>query len=383
MKSLFSKFRDASAPYEPLIEVWLSKRALAHNIDVFKNIVGSWGVAPVLKSNAYGHGLLEIARMLEGNSAIAFLVVDSYYEARVLRTEGITARILVLGYTLTENIRNNPFDGISFAVGSLAQLRDLAASIRTPLSIHVKVDTGMRRQGVMPDELSDAANIIAAHTLMRAEGLCSHLSDADGEDESFTRSQLTVWNESVRVWREKLPSTSFYHISATKGVRYAKDADANVLRLGLGLYGLNPPRMPKGADMPSLQPVLSLHTRITALRVTEPGEPVGYNRTWHAKRATRVATIPVGYYEGLDRRLSNKGFVEIRGVPCSIIGRVSMNMTMVDVTDVLGVREGDDVVVISDDVSKENSAPRIADFCDTIPYEILVHIPASLKRIVV
>lgn len=377
MLSFFRKFQDKKADYESLIEVRVLSEHILHNLDVFAEKVSTWNIAPVLKSNAYGHGLVEIARMLEGDPRIAFLVVDSYYEARVLRTEGIEAPLLVLGYTLTNNIINSPFKNVSFSVGSLAQLKELAEA-GDDVPLHIKFDTGMHRQGILPSECSAVLELLQKHVDLKIEGICSHLADADSSDSTFTERQIETWNTIVERFKKEKSEVTFFHLSATKGVGYAKNIEANVLRLGLGLYGIDP-----AGEMKELKPALELRTRITALRTIEKGEHVGYNKTFTAERETRVATIPVGYYEGIDRRLSNKGFVEVGGQIYPLIGRISMNMSCVDVTDVPNVKEGDEVVVISSDVSKQNSIQKMAETCATIPYDILVHVNPSLRRRVI
>ena len=178
------------------------------------------------------------------------------------------------------------------------------------------------------------------------------------------------------------PSLEYKHFAATKGVRFAREAGTNVARLGIGLYGFD--TAPGGAS--SLMPVLELRSIIGELRTISAGESVGYNATYTAFRETKVATIPAGYFEGIDRRLSNKGQVSVRGVLCPIIGRVSMNMTAIDVTEVPQVSIGDTVTLISRDLSLANSVPQIAKAIGNEEYReseyvVLVHIPQHLKRV--
>lgn len=375
MKLFWRKFTDRQSDPEPLIEVTLSRKNLIHNLEAFSKLVTPSKVAPVLKSNAYGHGLFEVAEMLKGRPELAFFAVDSYYEARVLRTKGIDAPILVVGYTRGETIAKSPFRHVAFTIGSLDELRD-AAERRVGAPLHIKIDTGMHRQGITPKEFSEAIEITAAHPQLRVEGLCSHLADADGDDPAYTEEQIAIWNGIVTEWKKHIPNTTVFHLSATKGVPFVSKINANVVRVGIGLYGIS--KRPE-----ALRPVLEMRTLVTALRTIPKGDHVGYNCTFTAQRETKVATIPVGYYEGIDRRLSNKGFVIVKGVTCPIIGRVSMNMTTVDVTDVPDVAEGDEVEVISTKPEAQNSVTHMAELCDTIPYDILVHIPPTLRRRVV
>lgn len=373
MRYLFRFLRAKRFTYEPLVTVEISREKILKNLELFLESVSPWGVAPVLKANAYGHGLVEVARIVDAHAHVPFVVVDSYYEALQLRNERITTPILVIGHTLSHNIKKNTMHGISFAVGSLHQLKEIAET-NVPVSVHLKFDTGMHRQGITPKELSHAVEITAAHPQLRVEGICSHL--ADGDDDAMTAMQIKLWNDVASKWRKAFSQTKYFHLSATAGVRLAGKIDANVGRLGIGLYGVSD-------VIPGLTPALSMKTSVTGLRTIQVGERVGYGFTWKAARETRVATIPVGYYEGVDRRLSNKGCVRVRGKECPIIGRVSMNMTTVDVTDVPGLKEGDEVEVISTKSEARNSITYMAELCDTIPYDMLVHIPTTLRRVVI
>lgn len=374
MRNLFRFLRDKRFAYEPLVEVRISKDALLYNLTVFASKVPQWGIAPVLKANAYGHGLVDVARVLEDKPEISFFVVDSYYEALVLRNEGLRTPILVIGYTLTNNILESTLVDVAFTVGSITQLRELVEK-KVHQALHLKIDTGMHRQGIALSDVPIALDLVLKNRSMRIEGVCSHFADADGVDEMFTREQIRRWNEFTKSWRTRIPDTKYYHVSATSGMRFVKDISANVGRLGIGLYGITPNA--------TLKPALEMKTRITALRTVPKGETVGYNNTWLAKHDTLVATIPVGYYEGVDRRLSNKGFVQVKGAMCPIVGRVSMNMTTVDVTDVADVKEGSEVIVISTHSEDKNSVANIAQTCNTIPYDILVHIPSTLRRTII
>jgi len=376
IRSFFRKLRKRRFIYEPLVEVRILKNSLLHNITEFKKYVPKWGIAPVLKANAYGHGLVEVAQILDGRPEVTFLVVDSYYEALVLRNERIRAPILVIGYTLSNNILRSKLADVSFTISSLSQLRELAES-DVKQTLHIKIDTGMHRQGIALSDVNEAIGVLTHYPSVRVEGVCSHFSDADNNDESSTREQIEKWNECANMWRVRVPDTQMYHVSATAGFRFRDDVVANVGRLGIGLYGVG------SYDGVTLQPALEIHTRVVSTRTISRGEHVGYQNTFTANEDMKVATIPVGYYEGVDRRLSNKGFVEIEGAMCPIVGLVSMNMTSVDVGGVQNVDEGTPVIVIGSDTEKENTISAMARMSNTIPYDILVHIPSSLRRTVI
>jgi alanine racemase len=410
-------------PYEPLINVELSKNRLIHNLHEFKKLApkdahGQALIAPVLKSNAYGHGMFEIAHILEQEAGqhgdIPFCIVDSYFEAIALRAKGFTLPLLVIGYTRPETIKHSNLKNVAFTVTSLDMLKEIAPQkeeswrtnsgklgFRSPrlrfrpkmLHIHLKIDTGMRRQGLMPDEIEEAIRLLqhdgADKRPVILEGICSHLSDADSVDESFSEAQIHLWNKIASRFKQEFPSLKYIHLAATDGHRLTHDIAANVSRLGIGLYGLSQNKAL--TERLNLLPVLEMKTLITGVKKLKEGETAGYGNTFKATADMTIATVPVGYYEGVDRRLSNGTDNEARGfilvgpqrVPCPIIGRVSMNITTIDVSKVPGVRMGMEAIAISPESSDTNSITGIAEQCRTISYEIAVHIPAHLKRIIV
>jgi alanine racemase len=349
-------------------------------------------VAPVLKSNAYGHGLLEVAKILEKGAKkgdFPFFIVDSYFEAVALRARRIKTPLLIIGYTRPETIVRSRLTKTAFAVTSMATLESLAKTEQSA-RIHLKIDTGMRRQGILLEETDRAIEILKTNHSIILEGLCSHLCDADDADESFTESQIHIWNRMVKKFREAFPDLKYTHLAATDGHYFAHDIDANVSRLGIGLYGLSEnPVLAKKLD---LRPVMEMKTIITDVKPLKAGETVGYGRTFKASTDMTVATIPVGYFEGLNRKLSNTGLIQVgpNRTLCPMVGRVSMNITSIDVSkivggvgDVSGVKIGDAVTVISNNATDPNSIVSIAKKCGTITYEIAVKIPEHLKRTVV
>lgn len=358
----------------PLIEVRISKRALLHNYNAFKESCGV-PVAPVLKSNAYGHGLIEVAEIL-AEARAPMLVVDSVHEAQLLRSNGISVPLLVVGYTRAEMIAKNTLGNIAFTITSLDGLKAIAA-IAAPARIHLKLDTGMHRQGVPESEQDEAIQVIKGSQLV-LDGLCSHFADADGVSEYFTRGQIEKWNAYARAWREAFPSITHFHLAATAGAAFIKDIDATMVRLGTGLYGF-----PRHASQSfGLRPALSMRTLVTGIKDVGVGESVGYNITFTAKKRMRIATVPVGYFEGVDRRLSNRGAMMIGDKPCPIIGRVSMNITVIDVSACESVLLETPVTVFSDRPEDQNSLVQAAAICDTTPLELLVHIPQHLRRVI-
>lgn len=377
MRTFIRHIRKRFQAHTPLITVSISRENLLKNIDAYRGAFPNLSFAPVLKSNAYGHGLLEVADVLD-DTGIPFFVVDSYFEARALRAGGIHAPILVIGYTRPEDIAHNRLRNASFALVDLVQARALARFAQKPVDVHLKLDTGMHRHGFLWKELPDVIDLLSTHPFIRVTGIGTHLGDADAKVSTLTDTQRERWHAMAEQLKRSFPTIKHRHIAATKGVRFAEEAEAPIVRLGIGLYGLDT----SPDSRLSLTPVLDVETVITSVRDVPKGEPVGYNGTFIPTRPTRVATIPMGYYEGIDRRLSNTGCMLVHGKAASIVGRVSMNMTMLDVTDIPGAAVGDEVIAISRDPSAPNSVERIAKQTGCIPYEVLVHIPAHLRRIV-
>lgn len=375
IRPLVRKIRRALTGYAPLITISISRERLLHNFRAYKERYPSMGIAPVLKSNAYGHGLEIVARILD-REGIAFFMVDSLYEATVLRRVGIQSRIVVMGYVRPEYIARSSVRDTEYAVVDIEQLRTLARLATSPVRIHLKLDTGMHRQGILPADVSEAIGLIRANQYLRVTGIATHLADADNKDAAFTKTQLAAWNDTATMLDAAFPSIEYRHAAATKGALWSATHPMNVLRLGMGLYGYD--SSPE-AGM-ALTPALSMRTSITSARAIPAGDTVGYNSTFVATRPSRIATVPVGYYEGIDRGLSNKGSLLVRGVACPIAGRVSMNMTSIDVTDVPDTAPGDEVLVISHTPEDPNSVRSMALLADTTPYVILAHLPSHLYR---
>lgn len=369
-KRLLRGFQNGRFAHKPLIEVHINRAHLLHNLHEFQKRAP---VMPVLKSNAYGHGLIPVAHILNGES-IPFLVVDSYYEAHTLRTKGITTPILILGYTASETISTSTLSNTSFTIGSIAQLKELRSA---PVSMHLKIDTGMHRQGIHPHELDQACSLLKKSTL-HLEGICSHFSDADNNDVTCTKKQITLWNNIVARTRKIYPHIKT-HIAATAGSFFSNTIDADYIRIGIGLFGITKNEQ----DTIDLKPVLSMHTVVSSVKHLPKGETVGYNNTFRAERDMTIATIPAGYFEGIDRRLSNKGVVRIGAHNTPIVGRVSMNITSIDVSNIPNVALNTPVTIISSDKNDPHSIENIAKTAETIPYVILIHIPQHLRRVVV
>lgn len=378
IRTQFRRWRRERYAYKRLVEVRIHQSCLLHNLRQFQAACAPRRIAPVLKSNAYGHGLAHVARVLD-RSEIAFLVVDGYYEALILRNEGIRSPILVIGYSATENIVASRLKDVAFTVFDVAQLRELAQRLRKRQAIHLKIDTGMRRHGVLPREVREALEVIRGCSNLVFEGLCSHLADANGRNASFTMGQIRTWNEVVASVRKEFPEVIHRHLANTAGSYYSDHFDANVVRLGIGLYGLDF-QARRSLD---LAPALEVASRVGTVKSVAEGDYVGYGKQYQASHASLMVTVPTGYGACVDIRLSNRGAFTIRGKSCPIIGRISMNSTSVDASALLDVQCGEEVEIISARPEAMNSVANIARLCDTSPYVILAGIAPHLRRVVV
>ncbi len=387
-----------------LITVRISKSALLKNFDAWYKLVqyapDKPDVAPVLKSNAYGHGLAQIATILAEHRAdkIPFIVVDSHFEARTVRSITPNLPILIAGYTEPSVIHANTIPDCAYMVSSMSQLRELMMycigerGIPTPvfvptlLKVHIKIDTGMNRQGIKIDEMNDLETLIPKffHANMILEGIASHFGSSDSINETQTLAQIELWNTLSEKLTALAPTIKYRHISNTSGILFSRRIRANVLRLGGGLYGLK-----LGAqieDSVHLKPVASVYTKLYCIKNVQQGEYIGYGLSYCASRNMTIGLIPLGYNECLPRGLSNDGFVRIGKYFAPIIGRISMNITAIDLTDINDImilNEGHEVCVISDDYSHPNSINIMADALDTISYDIAVHISPLLRREIV
>jgi len=367
--------------YRHLNKVLVSRSALEQNYQTLQIAHPEAKICPVLKSNAYGHGLITAGKIFDSLGA-PFLVVDSLYEAYELTKAGIKTPILILGYTFPENFRGKRLP-YNFAVYDLEVARALNR-YQPGTKVHIFLDTGMRREGVLLRELPRFLDELSQLRNLQITGLGSHFSDADNpKDKTFTRKQVSVFKEGLRVCREKGIDPQWRHIAASGGAFKLKDDTFNLLRVGLASYGINPleDNDPERGAI-ELQPAMRFISTIVQIKEISPGDELGYSRTYKAKKKLRVGILRAGYYEGIDRRLSNLGVIKVRGVQCPILGRISMNMTTIDLSAVEDAQVGDEAEVFSNNPEDANFVKNQAAL-GSIPYELFVHIAESVRREVI
>lgn len=363
--------------------VEIDTKAIRSNFRTFRKLVSKKKkIMGVVKSNAYGHGLVPFAQELE-KLGVDMLAVDSIVEAVTLRKAGIKTTILVLGYTLPEMFSNAVGRNIHLTISSVEGLSAfLSSSYAKKVPIHLKVDTGMHRQGFLLPQIEKVIAMLRDRKISPA-GLYTHFAAAkDPSDRTFTSKQIGEFE----VWGGAMCEAGFSfltHAGATGGALAFPEAHFDIVRVGIGMYGAWPSNEIEKAFKKTLniKPVLTWKTIISEVKEISVGEGVGYDLTHVTKKATRIAVCPIGYWHGYPRVLSNNSFVLVHGVQAKVLGRVSMDMIVIDVTNVPRAKMGDEVVLIGRSGKQEITAAELAHKAETSAYEILTRLNPLMKRI--
>jgi alanine racemase len=375
----------------PVAKISLS--AIAHNFQSVKRIVQNRPIIAVVKADAYGHGAAAVSTSLlkEGASCLAVAYTG---EARELRDAGIDAPILVL---FDRGDTRDYFDyrliPVLYDTDSAKTLSRDAQKRKTRIPVHVKIDTGMGRLGLHGKHIMDDLLKISGMKGLVIEGLLSHFSEADLSDRSYAIEQLDKFHKIKEAISRITKRKVFSHIANSAAVLSYKEAYLDAVRPGIMLYGYSP--FMKNQDAVSLKtgevkfarmnliPAMTVTTKILSVRKVPEGTPVSYGRTFITKRQSRIGVLPIGYADGYSRLFSNNAEVLVKGKRAPIVGRICMDLTMVDLTDIKGVRENDEVVLIGKQESREITARELAEKAGTIPYEILTSIGSRSQRVYV
>nr|WP_290667181.1 alanine racemase [Ardenticatena sp.] len=370
---------------QPRTATWLEidLDALAHNIAALRQIVGDpVALFPVVKANAYGHGAVPVAHAAL-DAGCAGLCVARLDEGIALREAGIRAPIWLLGWIPPEQIGAAVEYRLTPTINSMAQAAMLQAT--TPrghqVSVHVKVDTGLSRYGLLPDEVVSFVHRLRTFDRLRLDGLWTHMARADEADPAPTQAQLRRFTDVLHRLREHGVAPRWLHTAASAAIlnpALARAAHFNAVRPGISIYGLPPSH---DVEWPiHLRPVLSWKARVARVRRLPAGTAISYGGTFVTPKPMRVALVPVGYGDGYPRALSNRGRVLIRGKRCRIVGRVCMDNIVVDVDHLDQVEEGDEVVLIGQQGHATITADDLATLLDTINYEIVSQILPRVPR---
>jgi alanine racemase len=338
-------------------------------------------ILSMVKANAYGHGAPAVAKALAAEGSDAFGVA-TLEEGIELRETGIRAPILVSAGVYLEQLDQFLQNNLTPVVHELETLRGLEAAAQgrgNTVGIHLKVDTGMGRIGLLAAEIDSWLPELSKLQALKLEGIFSHFSDGESVNEEYTETQLKSFLFIVERLRRAGFDSPLLHMAKSAALITLPAAHFTMVRPGLILYGIYP--SPHMANQITLRPVLSWTTRILQLKRVPTGSSIGYGRTFVTQRESLIATLPVGYADGYQRAFSNRAAVLVRGARAPVVGRVSMDLTTADVTDIRGVQQGDEVVLLGRQGNAEISADEMAAWANTISYEILTSISTRVPRI--
>ena len=362
--------------------------ALQNNFYTIQQTVNpSVRIMAVVKSDAYGHGMIACARGLYLAGARTFGVAE-VWEGVALRRAGLQGEIVILlggvPETYDEIIAYN-LTPVVYDIEFITGLSHSAARKNTAVKVHLKVDVGMGRLGVLPSEVESYASLINRLPALSLAGILSHFPVADASEAlDTTRRQLSLFKEVLARLKAKKSDAVVAHIANSAALLYFPEAHLDMIRPGISLYGYfpdgSPVRAKKAVPSVKLQPVMSFKTRVVQVKELEAGSGISYGHTFITRRKSRIAVLPVGYADGYLRKLSNRAEVLIRGRRAPVCGRVCMNATMVDITDLPPVDVGDEVVLMGRQGEEEISADEIAQWLETISYEVLCLFGSSNER---
>jgi len=367
----------------------LNKKIFFSNVSMIKKLIGpDVAIAVVLKSNAYGHGLLAIGSFCQEHEAINYLTVFLLSDAIQLRESGVTKPILVLGgydLAVVDGIKHD-VDLVVYDWYIAQEICSHALAMKKEVRVQVKVDTGLTRLGFLPEEVLSVVQYLSKNPFIVISGIYTHFAESDSQDTSFTYQQIERMNHVSKYLSQHGLTVSYVHMANTAAALRFSEARGNMIRCGGAFYGsYKDERFYKQAQQAlpcfSLETCLELKARILSVRNIRVGAVVGYGRTFKASREMRLAIVAVGYYDGYDRRLSNKGKMLVHNKLAPIVGRVGMNMTTIDVTHIFEATVGDEVLVIGN-----YDGLRLKDIAvamNVIEYEVMPPLNPALPRVVI
>jgi alanine racemase len=332
----------------------------------------------VVKADAYGHGSVEIARVCE-SAGVSMVAVALLEEAVHLRRNGISVPILLFGAVDERAVSAAVEHGVIPGIPSPESLRAIDSWSRSSsrnVAIHLKIDSGMNRMGLIERDLAEAIEILSGNSRIQLQGIYSHYANSSDPDDVYNVDQETRFSHLLQILRSHGITAPTHHFANSAALVGGRVLEGDYVRAGLSLFGGEP----LDAGQSRLRPVMAWKTRIERLKSIEPGEIVGYGRTWRAKERSTIATLPVGYADGYSRRFSNNGEVLVRGRRVPVVGRVSMDLVTIDVTAVAEAEVGDEVVLLGTQGEQTIRAEDLARLIGTIPYEIFTSVSGRVPR---
>jgi alanine racemase len=371
----------------------INKNNLLHNLDVFRKLTGK-KLMFVVKANAYGHGLKEIVEITRNTEMIDYYAVDTVTEALTVKAVDDRKKILVLGWSDAEELETlliNGFETIAPSEDFLAQADEMAGKLDVNAAVHLKVETGTARLGMEPSRVVDIFND-RPYKNTRIAALYSHFANIeDTTDHSYARHQMEIYNDVL----SRIDSHGLMkHFSCSASALLFPRTYYDIVRVGISSYGYWPSKQTyvsyleqnrngRGEHKIELKPVLSWYSKVAQVKTLETGDPVGYGLSYRTFNRTKIVVVPVGYYDGYDRRFSNIATVFVKGIKAPVRGRICMDMFMAEVTHIENIYQGDRVTLLGIEGTDSIDADDLAEISGSINYEILARINPLIPRVVV
>lgn len=349
-----------------ILEVDINK--FKSNIENIKKYVGDKKIMPVIKANGYGTYINKNIDVLNEFDIVAVAMVD---EAIEIRTLGYNKEIFVLNPPYIDEIDNIIKYNITIGLSEETFMKELKKR-NDKIKVHLEIETGMNRTGIKVEELKNFIEQLNNNIIV--EGIYTHLSSAD-DDFEYTQMQLNNFEKAVSIVKERINTIKYIHSSASNGLLNYNDKVSNLVRPGIIMYGYE--SFSKAKEMIDIKPICKLKTKVVFIKDIKKGESIGYNRKFISTKNMKIATIPIGYADGLNRELSNKGEVIINKTKCKIVGNICMDSCMIDITNLENVEVGTDVYIFDNEII---TIEQIASMCNTINYELLSTISYRIPR---
>lgn len=380
--SVSNKIKSLEKNFDVYNHIYISRSAILHNFDLLSKFTADGSIIPVLKSNAYGHGLAQITEILKSRK-FPYIAVDGYYEA--LQIHDISNQpVLVMGSIKSSNYSKIKTKNFAFVVHDIDSIKAMGKTNKKYV-VHIELETGMGRHGVKLSMLDDFLNEIKKCPNIRIEGAMSHLSDADNPNTNeYTEEQVKKFDIGIEKIIKAGINLKYIHLAQSAGCAKIKSKYANTIRVGIALYGISPlEKQDTFSDkLIGLKPALILKSTITKTFELDKGESVSYGRLFIAKNKSRIGVLPLGYYEGLPRLLGNIGKVKYRAQYLPIAGRVCMNHTMVDITKSKS-KTNDEVTIFSNNPLDDISINNICKNNKLFNYSLLVGLNQNIRRTII
>lgn len=383
IKSLIiNQLKSLEKKYNVYNNIYISESAILNNYDLIKKVASTEYLIPVLKSNAYGHGLHQVAKILKKRTP-PYIAVDGYFEALDIHKTS-NQPILIMGSIKDINFLKIKPRNFTFCIHEISTILAMKKSNKK-YKVHIEIESGMNRHGVKEKDLDKFLNILKKAKKIKVDGIMSHLADADNPATTINiDNQVKIFDNCVEKIIKKGYEPKYIHIAQSAGSIKIKSKYANTTRSGIALYGITPLGQHDKYSIiyKNLKPALKLTSSISKINKIKRNETVSYNHTWTAKKDSSIGILPLGYYEGIPRKFSNNGFFLYKNKKMPIVGKVCMNHTMIDITKT-PTKINDEITIIDNDKNSPISINKICHTHNIFNYEFLVNLNQNIRRSII